>query len=213
MGRIVDTQGIHIYRVKEVNGNELYLAVENTGVAGWTTTDQIVPVEQAVDFFTECIRARPRDPYGFSMRAMIWEGEKEFDLAMDDYNKAVKLNPRQSYVYVNRSLLWSAQKKYDRVLVDLNQAIRLSPVHNDGAYQHRGTVWMMKLEYDKAIADFGRAIEIDPSNLFALNFRCKHFTRTRTTAKSLADSNKVIRLDPKNNLAYFGRAWIWSDMS
>jgi hypothetical protein len=102
--------------------------VEGRGLSGWALADQVVPVKQAIAFFTDSIRANPGDAHGYSMRAMIWQREKkEPDVALGDYNKAIQLAPTEAFIYVHRGIAWSDKKEYDKAIADFNEAIRIDP--------------------------------------------------------------------------------------
>ncbi len=61
---------IAIYRVDRVKGGALQLKAEG-GASGWVEASQVVPVGKAVEYFTSAIKEFPRDPYNYTMRAMV----------------------------------------------------------------------------------------------------------------------------------------------
>jgi hypothetical protein len=65
--QVIDPKRIEIYRVEQVNGPRLWLRAEGKGTSGWAPADQVVPVEQAIAFFTEYVRANPGDSHGYAM--------------------------------------------------------------------------------------------------------------------------------------------------
>jgi tetratricopeptide (TPR) repeat protein len=139
------------------------------GLNGWAPADHVVPVDQAIEFFTGYIRAYPRDPHGYTMRAMTWHDHKrEYDNALGDYNEAIRLNPTNAPGYLNRGNLRGDNKEFDKAISDYNEAIRLDPSYAN-AYNGRGWAWWNKKEYDKAIADYNEAIRLDSNNLYACN--------------------------------------------
>ena len=60
---------IEVYRVEEVNGDWLWLKAEGKGLGGWAKTNEVVPVERAIEYFTNHIRSCPSEPHGYMMRA------------------------------------------------------------------------------------------------------------------------------------------------
>ena len=89
--QVIDPKIFATYRVEQVNGPRLWLYA--TQCNGWALADQVVPVEQAIEFFTDYIRSSPGDTHGYIMRAMIWHvEEKELDIALGDYNEAIRLD-------------------------------------------------------------------------------------------------------------------------
>jgi hypothetical protein len=72
--QFIDRKRMATYRVEQVNGPWLWL--HTLELSGWAPADQVVPVEQAIEFFTEYIRSNPGDAFGYVMRATIWREEK-----------------------------------------------------------------------------------------------------------------------------------------
>jgi tetratricopeptide (TPR) repeat protein len=194
------------YKVEQVNGPWLWLHAGQ--FKGWALAAEVVPVEQAIEHFTNAIRANPADCFAYTMRAEIWREEKnELDIALGDYNEALRISPMAAS-YNNRGNVWQDKKDYDKAIADYSEAIRLDP-HSFAAYGHRGTVWDTKKDYDKAIADFNEAIRLDPK--YALIYFCRGNVcgRKKDYDKAIADYNEAIRIDPHNALAYAGRGTAW----
>ncbi len=103
--RLVHPRIFDIYRVEKVDGPRLRLRAEREGLSGWALSEHVVPIPQAIAYFTEYIKANPDDPFGYTMRAIIWEREKkELDRAIGDYNEVIRLNPTRAYAYNNRGI-------------------------------------------------------------------------------------------------------------
>jgi tetratricopeptide (TPR) repeat protein len=192
--QVVDTKKrLATYRVEQVIGPWLFLHAP--GLSGWAQADQVVPVEHAIEFFTDYIRANPGDPYGYTMRAKIWrEEKKELDMALGDYNEAIRINPNAAYVVNNRGSVWAAKKEYDKAIADYNEAIRLDPKFA-GAYAGRGNAWAAKQEYGKAIPDYNKAIRLDPKYVYAYTGRGNAWAAKKEYDKAIADYNEVLRLE------------------
>ena len=194
---VTDTKhALKTYRVERVNGPWLWLRAVGEGLSGWAPADHVVPVEQAVEFFTGYIRLHPADVHAYTMRAKIWVEEKrEYDNALGDYNEAIRLDPTNAYCYYNRGTLWSAKKDYDKAIADFDESIKIYPSFAI-AYYDRANAWRGKKEYDKAIADFNEAIRIDPSLSRAYNNRGLAWSDKKEYRKAIADFNEAIRIDP-----------------
>jgi Tfp pilus assembly protein PilF len=137
--QVIDPKRLETYRVEQVNGPWLWLHAKELN--GWGPADQVVPVEQAIEFFTNYIRSSPGDVHGYTMRAKILvEEKKELDIALGDYNEAIRLAPTRAAGYYNRGLIWHAKKEYDKAIADDNEAIRLDP-QSARAYNNRAWLW------------------------------------------------------------------------
>jgi tetratricopeptide (TPR) repeat protein len=207
--QVIDTKTrLETYRVEQVNGSSLFLHAAE--LSGWADADQVVPVERAIEYFTDYIRANPNDPFGYSMRAKIWlEERKEFDIALGDYNDAIRLNPNSAHVFNNRGRVWQAKQEYDKAIGDYNEAVRLDPRFTL-AYCNRGIAWEAKQEHDRAIADFNEAIRLDPRFVYAYRERGIAWAAKQEYDKAIADFNEAIRLDPKFAYNYSGRGIVWA---
>jgi tetratricopeptide (TPR) repeat protein len=179
--QVIDPRTIETYRVEQVNGPWLWLYARQLN--GWALTDQVVPVEQAIEFFTDYIRANLGDAHGYTMRARIWHVEKkELDIALGDCNEAIRLDPTNAYVYNNRGNAWSDKKEYNKAIADYNEAIRLNPKYAL-AYRGRGIAWSEKKEYDKANADSTRSSDSIRNTLLHTITAAGSGTRRRNTTR------------------------------
>jgi tetratricopeptide (TPR) repeat protein len=153
--QVIEPKAINTYRVEQVNGPWLWLYATQTN--GWALADQVVPVEQAIEFFTQYIRANPGDAHGYVMRAIIWHREKkELDIALGDYNEAIRLDPTGVWVYNARGLVWHAKKEYDKAIADCNEAIRLDPKY---AWAYNGRAWLWAPCPDAKYRDGKKAVQ------------------------------------------------------
>jgi tetratricopeptide (TPR) repeat protein len=206
--RVVGTKNtFNVYRVEKVNGSQLWLRSAGNGLAGWAPADQVVPVEQAVEFFTGYIRSYPADPHGYTMRANIWRQEKgDYDTALGDYNEAIRLTPTAA-AYNNRGLAWWDKKDHDRAIADYDEAIKLDR-GLAAAYNNRGLAWSDKKDHDRAIADYNEAIKLDHGLAGAYSNRGLAWSDKKDYDKAIADYNEAITLDPAVAWAYNNRAWL-----
>jgi tetratricopeptide (TPR) repeat protein len=203
-----DRRTSRVYRVEQVNGPWLWLAAEKEGVAGWVKIEQVVPFEQAVDYYTSEIRTNPSSS-AYNNRGLAWHDKKEYDIAIADFNEAIRLDPRYATAYMNRGRAWYAKKEYDRAIADYGEAIRLDPKFAV-AYSGRGRAWSAKKEYDRAIADYGEAIRLDPKDALAYTNRGSAWSAKKEYDRAIADYGEAIRLDPKFAMAYYNRGLAWS---
>ena len=206
-GTVVDDEKEHrIYTVETVNGDWLWLV--SGSVAGWVRSGEVVPFDQAIDYYTRFIQAGQGD-WAYNMRGLIWIDKKEYDIAIGDINDALRLDPRRRSAWNNRGGVWHAKKDYDKAIADFTEAIRLDP-KREGPYYNRGHAWYAKKEYDKAIADYNEAIRLDPKHALAFNNRGIAWRAKKEYDKAIADFTEAIRLDPKDAGAYYynrGHAW------
>jgi tetratricopeptide (TPR) repeat protein len=193
------------YMVKQANGPWLWLVAEGSSAKGWAPAANVILFDQAIDYITGQIRAKPGDWAKYVWRANVWLKRKELDTAIADYNEAIRLNPGSAGVaHQGRGRAWRDKKDYDKAIADCNEAIRLDPGHAR-AYYTRGVVWSDKKDYDKAIADYNEAIRLDPGYERAYSGRGNAWRAKKDYDKAIADYNEAIRLDPGYEHAYCNR--------
>ena len=201
-------KGIDMYRVEQADGPSLLLKAEVHGFYGWTTTDQVIRVEQAVDFFAEQIRAHPENAFFHAARALLWSDRKAYDNALRDYDTAIRLDPKNPSYRRGRGQLWHLKNEYDRAIADFDEAIRLDP-KSAPAFIGRGASWASKKQYSKAIADDSEAIWLDPLAIAAYDNRGLAWHAKSEFAKAIVDYNMALRLDSQRvlTLCHRGNAW------
>jgi tetratricopeptide (TPR) repeat protein len=209
--RVVDaTPSGPIYRVEEIDGARLRVRGEGRGLNGWVEAHQVIPLEQAIEFFTGQIRSHPTDPHGYVMRATALRVHKHaLDAAVRDFNEAVRLAPMNPSVYIHRGFAFEEAKDYESAIADFNEAIRLEPT-NATAYANRGCIWGIRREDDKALADFNEAIRLEPARATAYYNRGAIWGRKKEFEKALADFNEAVRLNPADAKLHNNRGAVWS---
>jgi tetratricopeptide (TPR) repeat protein len=167
--RVVDDGSrFRIYTVARVNGDSLWVA--SGSIEGWLPAGQVVPFDQAINFYSQEIRANPGNPAAWVRRGIIWFEKKEFDIATADLNEAIRLDPGNALTYNARGRARGYKKEYDKAIADFNEAIRLDP-KDALAYQNRGAAWHFKNESAKAIADLNESIRLNPKLAAPYNYR------------------------------------------
>ena len=152
-------QTSRIYRVEQVNGPWLWLKAEEEGASGWTRAAEVIRYDQAIDYFTNQIRANPANYSAYMRRGHIWRDKKEYDPALADYTEAIRLDPGSEIAYNNHGLAWHAKSEYEKAIADYGEAIRLDPkyVH---AYFNRAVLDLMTGR-DGATAGMRRVLELE----------------------------------------------------
>jgi tetratricopeptide (TPR) repeat protein len=112
-----------IYKVEQVNGPWLWLKGENERVAGWILAAEVIPYDQAIDYYTNQIRANPSNVEAYLSRGHIWRGREEYDLALADYNGALCVNPGSEVCWCARGNAWYDKKQHDKAIA----ATRIDP--------------------------------------------------------------------------------------
>ncbi len=193
-----------IYRVEKVNAGWLWLKSEKEGAAGWILAAEVIPYDQAVDYYTNQIRANPSDSSRYSSRGHLWKERKEYDLALADYNEAIRLDPGSESAWSNRGLVWDDKKEYDKAIADFTEAIRLDPTYSL-AFNNRAWSRYSKKDYDTALADYNEAIRLDPTKALQYTNRGVLWIDKNEYDLAIGDFNEAVRRDPGYARAYANR--------
>ncbi len=185
--------------VDRVNGARLWV-VHSSGhgtVAGWINRSDVIPVSQALNYFTDELKRNPT-ALAYQIHGLMLAMNGEIEPALGELNQAIRLNPKMQDAYINRAFLWIAKREYDRAIADCEEAIRLDPKYSL-AYINRGIAWKARGGYDRAISDFDEAIRLDPKDARPWNDRawieatCPDPT-WRNGKKAVADATKACEL-------------------
>jgi RNA polymerase sigma factor (sigma-70 family) len=198
-----------IYQVAEANGPWLCLEQKSHGLRGWVQATQVVLFDQAIDYFTDVIRADPKSAAAYRRRGALRLGTQKYDQAIADFDEAIRLDPRYAWAFYERAKYWAATGAPDKAMTDLNEAIRLDPAGNSWAYTERGTFYDDQGELERAFADYSRALELDPKEYDALCNRAGTWGKRAEYDKAIADYDRAIGIQPEMGPAYRGRAWAW----
>jgi tetratricopeptide (TPR) repeat protein len=203
-GKLIDMHPVSIYKVKEVNGSNLLLQQDATLDEYLARAEDVVSLDEAISFFTREIQIKPRDDWGYSMRARCWLEREELDRAISDLNRVILINPQSSDVFNNRGILWELKQDFDKALADFNECVRRTP-DDYLVYAHRANLYLQMDKPDQAINDATTSIRLEP--LFPRSYatRGAAWEAKDDHAKAMADLNKAIELNPYLVEAYIHR--------
>ena len=208
--QVIDPKTIEIYRVEQVDGPSLRL--EAPQLSGWAPADQVVLVEQAIEYFTDSVRLDPGDAFAYGMRAIVWLMEKkDLDKALADLNEAIRLDPADAWAYCNRGNVWHDKKEYDKAIADFNEAIRLDPNDVFGLQQPRASPGTTRRSTTRPSPTSTRPSGSIRKTLPPTTTAASPGTTRGNTTRPSPTYNEAIRLDPKDATAYNNRGSAWSD--
>lgn len=204
---VVGTLGVGMsVFVEAVNGDWLWVS---HGTAGWIQRQNVLPLDEAIQYFTDQIRTDPTNENGYYFRGNAWYYKDEFDIAVSDFNEAIRLEPQFAGAYSARGNVWLSKCEYDKAIADYTEGLRLNPAEAAISFS-RGLAWEWKEDYDKAIADFNRAIQLNPKfpDPYAERGRCRMYKGEWRAAQ--ADISQALGLDGNSFRALTNLAWLES---
>lgn len=190
-------------------GSEPGILVSLTAVGRVGRVDEaaIVPIAEAVNYFTQAVEKNPSDAASLLARGKVWFHLRDLGKAFADLDAGLRLKPDSSALTI-RAWAWKQSGELDKALADFDEAIRLNP-RESLAWRVRGATWAGKDNYAKALADFTEAIRVDPYNVDALNHRASFAAGSkdadyRNGKQALADATRACELTDWKHPRYIG---------
>jgi tetratricopeptide (TPR) repeat protein len=123
------------------------------------------------------------------------------DKADEHFSAILKENPKNAEALLARGKVRFENTGLDAekikvALADFDASLALKP--SSEALTLRGYGWKRMGDKDKAIADFDAAIQLNPKEALAWRIRGATFAAKAEYARTLADYNESIRIDPEN---------------
>ncbi|AMV23224.1 Tetratricopeptide repeat protein [Gemmata sp. SH-PL17] len=155
--------------------DERIQVLDTDGTQCWIEKSRVVPLADAVDFFTKAIQDNEKDVYPYNFRGWAKYLLGKPDDAVKDFDEFLKLapvgpgpgpNPYHAVGFSNRGLVLAELGRFDAAIKDLNEAVKLG---HAPAQLNRGWAYELKGEYKKAIADYEVLLRLGPDLPQVLN--------------------------------------------
>jgi len=159
---------------------------------------------QAVERYTEAIRADPSSFEAYFGRAQVNFNLSLFQNAVDDYTKALDLDPDNVEAYHQRARAFYRLNQYDAAIRDFTEALERDP-NNDVILMRRGVAYRDNRQYDEALADFDQSLQLNPDVSFTYYHRALLFQATGEFDRARADFDRALTIAPEYRLAFVGR--------
>jgi tetratricopeptide (TPR) repeat protein len=130
--------------------------VTQAGMTAWLSKEDVVPLDQAMRYFTARIAENSKDAYCYATRALLFEDRRDYDSALADHAKAIELEPASAMCRFNRGRTYHLTQKFARAAEDYGEAIRLEPRHA-GAYC--AFAWLLATCPDAKVRNGPKAVE------------------------------------------------------
>ena len=127
---------------------------------------------------------------------------QDFDKAVDLLKKATAMDHKYadelSAVYQQRGYAAANEQRYGDAINDYNEALKLTPQEAPRIHEQRAAVEMKIQDYDKALADYSELIKLKPNEIRYINYRAYIYELKDDLQDSLAENEKILKLDPNN---------------
>lgn len=151
-----------------------------------------------------CQAAEKKNPEANKLAREGAEAAKnqDFDKAVDLLKKATAMDHKYadelSAVYQQRGYAAANDQRYGDAINDYDEALKLTPQQAPRIHEQRAAVEMKIQDYDKALADYSELIKLKPNEVRYLNYRAYIYELKNDLQNSLADTEKILKLDPNN---------------
>src|SRR5881296_3147048 len=127
---------------------------------------------------------------------------QDWDKAVDLLKKATAMDHKYgdelSAVYQQRGYAAANDQRYGDAINDYNEALKLTPQDAARIHEQRAAVEMKIQDYEKALGDYSELIKLKPNDVRYLNYRAYIYEVKNDLKNSMADTEKVLKLDPNN---------------
>jgi serine/threonine-protein kinase len=167
-GRKVEVGKIGDSVVEVLDETEGWLKVRDGREPAWLAKTDVVPLDDAVLYFTRRIRAAPNDAWNHAQRGLAQRLAQKWPDAVNDYTQAITLEPGEAGFLVHRAQVFSDLHRPDEAIADTTEAIRIDP-GNATAHFLRGTLLLAKKDYRRALVDLHLTVSVLPQHTDALD--------------------------------------------
>lgn len=101
-----------------------YQAINIKGAAQYYATGD---PQQGLPLINKCIQLNPGYQYGYFNKALIYKGEKNWDMSISLFNKVIEIAPDNAWAYYGISTIYADRNMVDKSLSYLKKAIEVDP--------------------------------------------------------------------------------------
>jgi protein O-mannosyl-transferase len=156
-------------------------------------------LDLALEYYSEAIRLNGGlGDAAYTSRGNIYNGRKEYDLALYDFRKAVSIKPGDATAWHNIGVVYADKQIFDSSIYYYNIALEKDSGYGV-AYNSRGVSYMKMDNYEKAIADFETYLKFKPNAPETYNIISTCYRFWLKQDKAIEFANKAIAIDPDPN--------------
>jgi tetratricopeptide (TPR) repeat protein len=173
VGHWVPSQDHLTFVVERAQGDRLLVVSRDKTVRGWLPEEQVVPLDDADDYFTQVLERDRRNIDAYWMRARLRLYRNDPDRALVDLAYALHRHPDEARLYVTRALALLKKGEFGLAIADCDQAIQLD--HRSAkTYVIRASAWLAQKNYEKCQSDLDAALRLDSVSPTAATFNVSY---------------------------------------
>jgi len=124
--------------------------------------------EEALGEFDRAIELDPHNVQALYSRGLLYQGEKQHQLAIDDFSAANGLSPQRADPLLGRAISYLALDKTNEAAADLDEAAQADP-QNPQIWMTRGLAYERLGDRSKAAESYAHAMNLRPKDEAARN--------------------------------------------
>jgi tetratricopeptide (TPR) repeat protein len=164
-GNAISAENHLTLTVERTEAGRLLLVSRDNGIRGWAYLEEVVPLEQAIDYFDQVVLADKFNLDAYWVLGRLWLYQNDNDRALVDLRRAIGRFSDQSRYYLSRSLVLLRKRQIHRALDDCEVVLRRDPDSVKGRLV-REKAELAKQDYQGAMAALEQAFRSDPTNPF-----------------------------------------------
>ncbi|RME19528.1 MAG: tetratricopeptide repeat protein [Bacteroidetes bacterium] len=142
--------------------------------------------------------------------ADVYFAANKTKLSKDKLEEIVKKFPDNTEAHLKLGELYYLVKQYEKAIEYVNKALKIDPTLAKG-YYIKGNVYKESGDTNKAISSFQTAIEQDPKMIDAF-IDLGVIYAARNNSLAIQYYNNALKLDPKNNIALYDKAFFYQQI-
>jgi adenylate cyclase len=163
---------------------------------GYSDTERTEANKLSRQYLEKSIECDPNNPDAWSLRAMHYLSDGEFDKAVIDTNKAAAIAPSHAIVIASSAAVLTKCGLPELGLQRIKKAMRLSPVYPPWFYVHWGQTCRVLGKNNEAIEAFQGMLRQDPEQLEGHIGLAGIFSESGNAEKAREHADEVMRIDP-----------------
>ena len=161
----------------------------------------------ALDFLNRAIAVK-KDATAYNNRGNVYQGLKQFELALDDYEKAIKLDKKFVEAYYNTGNTYKEMYQYETAIEWYKKAVMVNPRYFT-AYCNMAMCYQNLQRFEDALEASEKAIAIEPRHHAAYNNKGFSLDILGRYEESIAAFKKGEELCPENNDIKFNIGFVY----
>jgi tetratricopeptide (TPR) repeat protein len=189
-------------KAKQLKPDSISLLVEKANVH----SQQQKP-EAAMEDLNQALKIEPKNVVLLLLRAGLFQEKGEKDKALADVDQALKLKPNLPLAIRTRALLLAQDERYEEATQVLEKLHDAAP-KDVRTLIDLTSLYGVQRQFDKAIHFYNLWIAAQPDDWRAFRGRADAYLNLGKQAEAIADYEKAIKLEPKEEGVLNNLAWV-----